>query len=266
MDSRTQLSPHKSIDPATTVGQGPNLTEITVQRLLDAIAASGLGPGDVFATEGELEKRLNVSRPILREAVSRLRALGYLTSKQRTGLIIAKPDPATLFGHSLHTFLLDEVDLSELAEMRHALELGAVEMAVERASAEQIERLGGYAEEYGRTFAEGAHHQRPQDEIEIDFHRTIIEMTHNNLLVRMSEVLSVFFFRLARGDYPDWDGDSHNETVSWEHRAIAEAIGDRSEARARAILTGHLLRSRFPRSAQGRGASTYPSEEGSHGR
>jgi DNA-binding FadR family transcriptional regulator len=52
--------------------QTPNRTARTVVILEQMIAASGLAPGEPFAVEAELEKKLGVSRAVVREAVSRL--------------------------------------------------------------------------------------------------------------------------------------------------------------------------------------------------
>jgi len=78
--------------------QETNLTEQTVKNILEMIEKSSLREGDFFATESELEEKFQISRPVLREALSRIRALGFLESRKRKGLIVSKPDPINLFG------------------------------------------------------------------------------------------------------------------------------------------------------------------------
>jgi GntR family transcriptional regulator, transcriptional repressor for pyruvate dehydrogenase complex len=215
-----------------------NLTEHTTRRLLDMIGASGLRPGEPFATEAALERKLKVSRPILREAISRLRALGFLRSRQYVGLIIAKPDPVSLFEHALETFVLDDVDLKQLAELRYTLEVGVVELAVQRATKRQVDRLRRLAEEYAQSVTERGS-TRSQDDIELDFHATILEATHNAMLVHMSHVLTAFFSRGQR-ELSNWGKLSLDKKSVREHRQIAQAFEDRNADRARAGLARHL--------------------------
>ena len=91
-----------------------NRTEQTLASLEKMIASSGLEPGEPFAVEAELEKKLNVSRAVVREAVSRLRALGILEGRQGVGLIIAKPDPVALFEQAIKSCTLDSMHLAHL--------------------------------------------------------------------------------------------------------------------------------------------------------
>lgn len=219
-----------------------NLTEITVNKLLKRIITDRLRPGDTFSTEKQLEQELNVSRSILRESVSQLKALGFLESKQRVGLVVSRPDPLNLLKLSLHPFLLDSIELKELAELRYTLEIGAVEIAVNRAKEKQINQLMQYAEEYVRAVSSKTDKSvinREQDDIEKDFHGMILKMTNNAMLERMMGILTTFFSRIE-SELKGWENNKMDEKSAWEHRAIAKAFKDRNANRARAILEEHL--------------------------
>ncbi len=218
--------------------QDINLTEQTVNQILERIGDSGLKEGDLFATESQLEEQFQISRPVLREAISRVRALGFLESKQRKGLIIARPDPIKLFEQVFRYGIVDALDIRELAELRYTLEIGAIELSAQRASDEQIKKLFELAEEFAESI-KSEHVGRSQDEIELDFHRMILEATHNTMLTRMHYILTAFFSR-AEIELPDWNKSQNDEKGAWEHRAIAEALMERNAERARAILAGHL--------------------------
>jgi DNA-binding FadR family transcriptional regulator len=206
--------------------------------LREIVAASGLEAGELFAVEAELEKELNVSRPVLREAVSRLRALGILRSRQGVGLIVAKPDPIALFEQAITGYAVDSVDLAQLGELRYSLEIGAVELVVKRATRAQLARLAELAEEFARSHA-GEPSARMIDDVEMAFHCTILESTHNATLMRMHYVLAAFFVRSAK-EVEGYAADQASERIVWDHRAIAHAFGQRSVERARALLSGHL--------------------------
>lgn len=200
------------------------------------VASSGIKPGEPFATEAELEIKLGVSRSILREAISGLRALGFLESRQGVGLIVDRPDPVGLFEQVFESWVTDLLDLRDLRELRYALEIGAVDLAVQRATEDQVARLDALAEEFAQHVA-AQPGSRSCGDIELDFHRTILEATHNTLLMRMHHVVAAYFIRAAR-EVPGWQ--ECDEGTVWEHRAIAQALGERNVERARALLTGHL--------------------------
>ncbi len=221
------------ITPETTT-----LTNATVNRLMELISGSGLKPGEPFAKEADLEKELKVSRPVLREAISRLRGLGILESRQCVGLIVSRPDPVELFGKAFQSWVVDSINLKELAEMRYSLEIGAVEIAALRATGEQLTRLDELAREFTQHLVSKSP-ARSLDDIEFDFHRTILEATHNSMLIRMHHIIAAYFLRSAR-EVTGWDVQGSDENSAWEHRAIAKALADRNAERARVILAGHL--------------------------
>jgi len=215
-----------------------NLTEQTVQRLRELITARGLEPGAPFGIEADLEKQLSVSRPVLREAISRLRALGILDSRQSVGLIIGKPDPVGVFEQALEGCAAEAMDMSELAEFRYVLEVGAVESAVRRATDEQVERLHNLAQQ----IADGMKAGLPVvdiDEIELKFHSTILSATQNHTLIRMHRILAAFYKR-AEAEVPGWDANTASEFTNWEHLAIAKAFSQRNAEYARVLLAAHL--------------------------
>ncbi|MFC1675773.1 FadR/GntR family transcriptional regulator [Planctomycetota bacterium] len=219
------------------ITENANLTEQTVEQITEMIAASGLDAGETFATEAQLEKRLNVSRPIIREAVSRLRALGLLESKQCVGLIVSKPDPVGLFEQALNGAVLDHLDLQQLAQLRYTLEIGSIELIAREASQQQLDRLTELAEEFAKPATKKT--GRTVDDIELDFHQAILEATGNEMLRRMHNIVSAYFVRSAR-EVKGWDTNTTDENSIWEHRAIAQALSERNIERARAILSGHL--------------------------
>ncbi len=108
-----------------------NLAAQAVQRILDMIAESGLQPGQPFATEAELERKLGVSR-------------------RNVGLVVSKPDPVELFESAFGHYLFDSTDMVELGEFRYALGVGLIELVVQRATPEQRDTLRRRADEHDR--------------------------------------------------------------------------------------------------------------------
>ncbi|RBN38856.1 FadR family transcriptional regulator, partial [Priestia megaterium] len=57
------------------------LAKQVVDRIIQLLVSGQLKPGDKLPTEMELLDVLNVSRPVLREALSALEVLGVITRK-----------------------------------------------------------------------------------------------------------------------------------------------------------------------------------------
>lgn len=215
-----------------------NLTGQTVNIIREMIKSSGLKPGDKFARESELAEKLNISRPILREAVNRLRAINLLESRQGVGLIIGKPNSMLLFEEAFDMGFFNDSDMKELAEMRYALEIGVVDQVIQRATPDKISRLEDIAEEIAVRQKSGIG-TRSIDEMELDFHSTYLELSNNSMLIKMHNVIVSFFHR-AMKEMPSWNEDLTHEKSVWDHLAIVQALRERNTERLRSVLSGHL--------------------------
>lgn len=187
-------------------------------------------------TVEQVSEHYSVSRTIAREAVSQLRALGILHSRQRKGLLVGRPDPVDLMARSVPFYArgMQGNELLRLAQLRHVLELGAIELAVSAATDSQLQRLLETAQEF-ESIALIHGHNKEADEVDSSFHRQILEMTGNPLVAGMHGVLNEYFLASAHlKQPPDASRAIH------EHQMIADAIRRRDRELARTVLRCHL--------------------------
>lgn len=210
--------------PATQVGE-------LAQKIRERIQKERLPDGALFMTESQLAAEYGTSRTVTREAVSRLQALGILEGRKRKGLIVRHPDPLRLFQNSLPSLVSSPDDWRDLAQLRYALEVGAIELAVRTATDEQIQRLGDIAQELEKAVKKNARSARAV-RLDLSFHSLILEMTGSRLIAGMQQVL-VEFFRTTPRTKPSSDSVHR---ICWEHRELFEAIRDRDVERARAMI------------------------------
>ena len=114
------------------------LADRVYRDLLDQIIQGNLKEGDKLATEQALSEQFGTSRPTVREALSRLRADGIVTSRQGAGTFVTRrPDP------DLPRFMpLDSLsDVRRVLEFRTFLESGAAALAAEMAEAQDLENI-----------------------------------------------------------------------------------------------------------------------------
>ena len=91
------------------------LAQRVVAGLKDKILAGDLPPGDKLPSEAELIEEFGVSRTVVREAVTRLRAEGLVETFQGRGsFVLAMPEPSSFTVESAairtHHDVLDMID------------------------------------------------------------------------------------------------------------------------------------------------------------
>jgi GntR family transcriptional repressor for pyruvate dehydrogenase complex len=201
------------------------------QRIRARIQGAQLADGSFFMTEAQLAAEYGVSRTVTREAVSRLQALGILEGRKRKGLLVRHPDPLRLLSSSLPSLVASPDDWQELAQLRYALEVGAIELAIRTATDEQIERLGQITQQMEEALRQDTESPRSVG-LDLEFHAQILQMTGSRLIAGMQQVL-VQFFQIA----PHSERTAASaERIIWEHRELLNAIRDRDVERARAMI------------------------------
>ena len=214
----------RTLRPAT---QAHELAKTIRQR----IQAAQLADGSFFMTEAQLAAEYRVSRTVAREAVSRLQALGILEGRKRKGLLVRHPDPLRLLSTSLPSLVASPDDWQELAQLRYALEVGAIELAIRTATDAQIERLSQITQQMEQALGEDTQSEASVG-LDLEFHAQILQMTGSRLIAGMQKIL-VTFFQIAPHSEKT---PASAERIIWEHRELYNAIRDRDVERARAMI------------------------------
>ncbi len=216
------------------------LASALVERLHSDIAASDLREGDFFMTGDQVAERYDVSRGVAREALSQLRALGVLKSRQRKGLLVGRPDPVAIMERWIPVYCRagQGEGLASLAQLRYVLEMGAIDLAVPNAVQEQTVQLAQIARDFEAIAAIHGHNEEA-DQVDLTYHCLILEMTGNPLVAGMHRVVSDYFLASTQVD------PSPNEDPAAairEHHMIADAIGRQDAELVRTLLRTHLAK------------------------
>jgi DNA-binding FadR family transcriptional regulator len=153
-DSALDGDPGQVFAPVRTA----NAFEQTVERLGRAIRMGLLAPGERLPSERELAQRLALSRSTVREALRVLQEAGDLEARRGRGggTFVADelpPDADRAPGDPLRR--IDGEELAALLRFRRVLELGTVELAAERATPADRERLAELVDEMAGYDVEG---------------------------------------------------------------------------------------------------------------
>jgi DNA-binding FadR family transcriptional regulator len=204
--------------------------EETVIRLGTAIRVGVLPPGSKLPPERELAEQLQISRSTLRQALATLTEHGHLTAlRGRLGGTFVVEEPPLA---SESPFPMDR--WRELLDWRLALELGAVQLAAERASDEQLDRLESACDLIEATADGDFPAYRRAD---VAFHLLVAEAAGSPRLV--SE-LTELQGRLCDLYHVTGLPERAREDAIAEHRLVLAAVQDGDAARAVVEMRAHL--------------------------
>lgn len=107
---------------------------LVAEKILGAIQSGKLTPGAKLPSEREISEQMNVSRTIIREALSALRIVGAVTVRTGEGTYISDQSDRVSPLHRTVTLLEQSESPLEIWEARQALEKTAGEMALAKAT------------------------------------------------------------------------------------------------------------------------------------
>ncbi len=170
----------------------PKVRDQATEQIKQFIVAERLAPGDRLPTETQLAETFGISRLSVREATKALEFLGSVESKTGVGLTVGRIDMGRLTEHlGFHAGLLD-VDPRQLIDSRVILETGVLPHVIHRmASDPAIEKqLRDLVSQLS-----AARDLKSFIELDILFHRTLLEASGLQPLVAFGDLLHVFFQR-----------------------------------------------------------------------
>ena len=215
-----------------------SLADMVFERLMRSIKSGSYGPDERLPTEHALAAEFQVSRPIVREALQRLREQGFVYSRQGAGTFIRQTGLRQPLGFGT---LENIADLSRCYEFRITLEPEAAAAAAERRNPASLHEI----EEALDLMRAATARKRHREDADFAFHGAIARASDNRYFVTALEALSDHI-----GTGMQFHGQSLKASpdglaqVFEEHAAIYEAIRDQRPDMARRLMRQHLTGSR----------------------
>lgn len=179
------------------------LRDVVFNTLRKAILTGELKPGERLL-EIQLANQLGVSRTPIREAIRKLELEGLVIMMPRRGAEVAQ---------------ITEKGLRDVLEVRRALDALCAELACDRITEEEKQRLKDACDEFEKATATGD--ATVIAAADVALHDIIVEATRNQRLIQLINNLSEQMYRY-RFEYIK-DENQHNNLVE-EHRMIYESI------------------------------------------
>jgi GntR family transcriptional regulator, transcriptional repressor for pyruvate dehydrogenase complex len=217
-----------------------SLADEAYQRLSLQLDMNLWKVGEKLPTEMALAESLGVSRPVIREALARLRADGRIETRQGAGAFVA--DRNKLAAFRMVAQAKDQTAAQaerEVLELRQIVEAGAAELAALRRTDADLLSI--------RSALEGMHaalEARTDGSVHDDaFHSAIAHASHNSQIAKFVEFLGAQFSDSRKATWDDIGYGVGIATVGQsDHAAIYKAIVAGDGAKAKRISHSHVQR------------------------
>lgn len=216
----------------------PRIHEAVADQIRQAIFSGLLTPGHKLLPEREMAERFQTSRLALREALRALEKEGMIVIKRGSGggAFVADFDNALrALLDSLNTVVkLGQAKSAHLTEVRAILEPEITRLATIRATPANIKAIEDVVLAQEKELQSGELSRK----LDMEFHRRVAEAANNpvlNIVVNaVNESIRDAIFRSKRSM------EMRTRVVRY-HRNILEALQSGDAARAKAVMTEHVV-------------------------
>lgn len=220
----------------TITTRSRSLADQVYDYLKQAIVGGQFSVGDKLPTEQSIASSCQVSRSVVREAITRLKSDGLVRTKQGSGAFVAEPSEARSFRLEVGD-LRNAREITQTIELLIAFEVGATEIAAIRAGDEDLEELAVLYEDIDTAIANG---DNGTDE-DMRFHRKIVTMTRNQHYMDLADVFEGSVRRFIRAARRNSARNAHLvHDAQSEHHDILLALQSRDARAAREAARNHL--------------------------
>ncbi|WP_134679039.1 FadR/GntR family transcriptional regulator [Paracoccus ravus] len=215
-----------------------SLGDLVFERMLRSIKSGAFAPDERLPTEHDLAAEFEVSRPIIREALQRLREQGLIYSRRGAGSFVRSVGLKQPLGFGQ---LENVADLLNCYEFRITMEPVAAACAAERHDAQSLDRIAAALE----LMRDATNRQSHREDADFQFHLAIAQASENSYFATAMEALKDHIAVGMR-----FHGASvKRETMGLarvfdEHDRIFRAIKEGEAALAQQLMQEHLIGSR----------------------
>lgn len=185
-------------------------------------------------SEQALSAGFGVSRPVIREALTILKARGLVAPRQGGGSYITVPSSTQLMDTVNRLTLMRDISKEDVCAVRIQLEAMAARLAAEHATAEELDEL----EALNRKMEEHRTDSELRADLDLQFHQCIAKLSGNHLLKcfvqSMNGLLRPMLVLLLCLPMANEDGIAYHDRII---QALRSGDGEKSER----LIRDHLM-------------------------
>lgn len=213
-----------------------------VGTLEGEIRAGSLAVGQKLPTEAEIMTRFDVSRTVVREALSRLQASDLVETRHGIGTFVSARDRGGNFRISQQDFAT-VADVIAVLELRISLETEAAGLAAQRRTDAHLAALQDALDAFQSSIEQDSDAVPP----DFQFHMEVARATGNQHFADLMTYLGAMIIPRTRVNTPQHAPEGRLNyllRVHGEHENIFAAIRNHDADAARAAMRTHLSNSR----------------------
>jgi GntR family transcriptional repressor for pyruvate dehydrogenase complex len=239
MTERAEVGQAAAAEAKAERGKSVKLVDRVFDQLHERIRTGNYAPDSRLPGEHELAAMLGVSRPVVRDALSRLREQGLIYSRQGAGTFVSAQVSAA--AQLAYSPVKSIADIQRCYEFRLTIEPAAAYFAAQRRDEAAIARIAAALAE----LREATSHQLHRTDADFLFHKAVAEASNNHYYTASLEALRA---HIAVGMHLHglslMGPRAGLEQVYDEHHAIFRAVADGRAEDARELMRKHLEGSR----------------------
>ncbi|MDS1141237.1 FadR/GntR family transcriptional regulator [Pusillimonas sp. SM2304] len=205
--------------------------------LREKLLGGALRPGDLLLPERELAEQLEVSRPVVREALRALAMVGVVDIRERVGTFVKKPDVSVLGDIFAFTLAQDGGVIEDIMQARVAIECQAIRLACQRITPKDLEEVSQALLRIKETI------DSPDEggDADFEFHSAIVRASKSDTLISMYTAMRPLFIRLHKERRAVVQTDpALKPQIIDDHRKIFRALAERDAESADEQLRIHF--------------------------
>ncbi|HEX6303695.1 MAG TPA: FCD domain-containing protein [Anaerolineales bacterium] len=215
-----------------------NVVEDIIETFKHSMIQGDLQPGQRLPSEAELVEQFGVGRGTLREAMKKLEALGVVNILRGDGTYIVDKPSAALLSPLEFALMLEARMGVDLYELRSLIEVGYCQLASQKATEEDWERIEAAQQAYADYASSVGRDVDTHTQLDLNFHFAVIDATHNPLVITVAQTVEKIFFASIR--------NTLRKAAGWEygidaHRHIVQAMRSGNAEDIRRTVVESLL-------------------------
>jgi len=214
---------------------------VLVDAISESIYSCALRPGDKLPSEATIMGEYGVSRTVVREAITSLKASGLIETRHGIGSFVRTVPNSFEFKFDTSAILTVR-DVLAIVELRISLEPEAAAFAAARRTDEQLSEMRRALDSFNVNLDSAEKTVAP----DFSFHLQIAYATGNRYFADIMSHLSTNTIPRTRIDAHQTSESQaqYLDMISREHESIFEAILHRDPLGSRSAMRAHLVSSR----------------------
>ncbi|MCY9514899.1 FadR/GntR family transcriptional regulator [Paenibacillus apiarius] len=212
--------------------------ELVTDHLLGQLKNGSYSPGDRLPSVEALSKQYQVGRSTIREALSALKAMGWLDIRHGGGTFVREQPQAP--SDLLQSWLTDIDSLKSLIEVRKIVEVGSAGLAAKRRTDTDLAALADCLQQMEAHLED----ETASEQDDLMFHVHLAQASHNDILIPMLQLFHQQCAQHMGNTRRMWLFGERSSTMQLlqEHRLIYDAILHQNEAIASRRMLEHLTK------------------------